>query len=209
MANVFISYAREDEDTALEIYRMLEGEGFNVWLDKKNLMPGQDWKTEIEKAIKDSAVFIACLSSSSVNKTGFVQAELKRALDVADLMPEEKIFIIPLRLNDCPVPYKLQNLQWLDYFDSNSKGKLIMAISRKVKAEKERQPISFTPAELRRKMDKMYDLESLQVLCLDLGVRFENLPSRGVSAKIVDLIEYCKRHNKYEQLVREVLKSES
>ena len=38
-------------------------------------------KVEIEKAIRTSKVFTTCLSSRSVNKRGFVQAELQRALD--------------------------------------------------------------------------------------------------------------------------------
>jgi hypothetical protein len=104
-------------------------------MDKKNLLPGQDWKTEIEKAIRGSDIFLACLSNHSVNKTGFVQAELKRALDVADLMPEGKIFIIPVRLDDCPVPYKLQGLQWVNYFEAESKENLFKAIRSKVSAE--------------------------------------------------------------------------
>lgn len=205
MSKIFISYAREDEDAALEIYSFLVSEGFSVWIDKKNLMPGQDWKIEIEKAIKDSSVFLACLSNSSVNETGFVQAELKRAFDVADLMPEGKIFIIPLRLDDCQVPYKIQHLQWLNYYEINSRNRLLAVISNKVKTEKQKQPIDLTPIELRKIMDKLYDLESLRVLCLDLGVRFENLPSQGISARIVDLIEYCERHNKYQLLINEVL----
>lgn len=205
MSNIFISYAREDEDVALEIFSILVSEGFSVWIDKKNLMPGQDWKIEIEKAIKGSSVFLACLSNSSVNKTGFVQAELKRAFDVADLMPEGKIFIIPLRLDDCQVPYKIQHLQWLNYYETGSRDRLLAVISNKVKAEKEKQPINLTPTEFRRRMDKLYDLEALKVLCHDLGVRYENLPSKGISAKIVDLIEYCERHNKYQQLVNKVL----
>ncbi len=135
MTNVFISYAREDEKTALKIYEKLVSEGFSVWMDKKNLLPGQDWKTEIEKAIRGSDIFIAFLSNHSVNKTGFVQAELKRALDVADLMPEGKIFIIPVRLDECQVPYKLQSLQWVNYFEPESKKNLFKAIRSKVSAE--------------------------------------------------------------------------
>jgi hypothetical protein len=225
MANVFISYAREDERPALEISQSLVRAGFSVWMDKQKLLPGQDWKIEIEKAIRGSSVFLACLSSSSVSKTGFVQAELRRALDVAEMMPEGQIFIIPLRLDDCQVPYKLQHLQWVDYFQPDSRDRLIQAISTRVKPATSQPaaahgvgPISqweppegalpvkeaLTPPELRRLMDDQYDLESLRVLCLDLDVRYENLRGEGISAKIVSLIEYCRRHNKYDQLLARV-----
>lgn len=137
MPNVFISYAREDEKSAIEICESLVREGFSVWMDKKNLMPGQDWKTEIEKAISTSDVFVACLSNHSVSKIGFVQAELKRALDVADLMPEGKIFIIPIRLDDCQVPHKLKGLQWVNYFELKSRDNLFKAIAQRVNVQEE------------------------------------------------------------------------
>jgi hypothetical protein len=135
MANIFISYAREDENPALEIYEILLSEGFSVWIDQKKLMAGQDWKTEIETAIKECDIFIACLSNHSVNKVGFVQAELKRALEVADLMPEGRIFIIPVRLDDCKLPTKLADLHWLNYFEAGSKEKLFKAIQGKINVQ--------------------------------------------------------------------------
>jgi hypothetical protein len=225
MANVFISYAREDERQALEISQSLVQAGFSVWMDKQNLLPGQDWKIEIEKAIRGSSVFLACLSRSSVSKTGFVQAELRRALEVAEMMPEGQIFIIPLRLDDCQVPYKLQHLQWVDYFQLEGRDRILQGIATKIKPAtsqpaashpvgpiSQRQPsegalpvkAALSQPELRRMMDDRYDLESLRVLCLDLDVRYENLRGEGISARIVSLIEYCRRHNKYDDLLSRV-----
>ena len=106
METIFISYAHEDQSFALEIYEILREQGLSPWLDVKKLLPEQEWKLEIEKAIRDSDIFIACLSKNSVDKKGFVQAELKRALDVADLMPEGKVYIIPVRLDECDVPIR-------------------------------------------------------------------------------------------------------
>ncbi|MBC8507194.1 MAG: TIR domain-containing protein [Chloroflexi bacterium] len=131
MSKIFISYARENKETAKEIFDWLESEGHSPWLDTERLIPGQDWKMEIDKAIHDSDVFLACLSALSVNKAGFVQKELKRALDVAEMMPEGRIYIIPLCLDDCELPYYLQKYHKADYFSPNGKKKLSQAISRK------------------------------------------------------------------------------
>src|SRR6185369_12354195 len=49
-----------------------------------------------------------------VNKAGFVQKEIRLALDVADLQPEGSIFLIPTRLKDCDVPIRLRKWQWVD-----------------------------------------------------------------------------------------------
>ena len=58
-------------------------------------------------------------SSGSVKKKGYVQAVLKKALEVAEEIPEGDIFIVPVRLDACAVPHSLEMYQWLDYFDEN------------------------------------------------------------------------------------------
>lgn len=40
-SQVFISYAREDIEKADKFYSELKNAGINVWMDKKNLLPGQ------------------------------------------------------------------------------------------------------------------------------------------------------------------------
>ncbi len=75
MAGIFISYAREDEEAALKIYGDLKSRGFKPWLDKIDLLPGEHWRSAITCAIKNSSFFLALLSTSSINKKGFVQKE--------------------------------------------------------------------------------------------------------------------------------------
>ena len=106
---VFISYAREDQKIATSIYNLLKSHGFSPWMDNSEILPGQNWELEIEQAIKRSNVFIACLSTKSVNKNGFVQFELKKALEVLDTFPEDRVFIIPIRLEpSCEIPRSLE-----------------------------------------------------------------------------------------------------
>jgi hypothetical protein len=65
---VFISYAREDAEAANRLYDDLKKAGLNLWLDTKSLLGGQKWKIAIIDAIRNSAYFIALLSSNSVEK---------------------------------------------------------------------------------------------------------------------------------------------
>ncbi len=132
MRKVFISYARSDYDKALELYNYLSEHGMMPWMDKKDLLPGQEWKTEIKKAIRESVVFIACLSNNSVSKQGFVQVELKEALDVAQELPEGVIYIIPVRLDSCEVPSRLSMYQWVDFFENGEKERLTKAIQLRI-----------------------------------------------------------------------------
>jgi hypothetical protein len=101
---VFISYAKEDWEKALKLYNSLQNEkGLNPWIDRESLLPGQKWRPAIIDAIRKSRYFIALLSSNSVNKKGYVQRELKQALDILDEYPEWGVFIIPVRLDNCQI----------------------------------------------------------------------------------------------------------
>lgn len=119
---VFISYAKEDSKIAQRLYDDLKKAGVDLWFDRENLMPGQDWELEIKKAIKESTIFLALISSNTSRKEGFTQREFKRVLDVADEMPDGDIFVIPVRVDDCQVDVRLQHLQWLDLFPSYTDG---------------------------------------------------------------------------------------
>lgn len=120
---VFISYAREDASRAERLYMDLRKANIDAWLDTKCLLPGQNWKREISKAIKNSAYFLALISERSVNKRGVVQKELKQALEVLKEVPSHHIFLIPVRLDaTTPEDEELQNLNWVDLYPSYQKG---------------------------------------------------------------------------------------
>ncbi len=120
---VFISYAREDLEVAKKLYRDFKAADVNPWLDVFDLLPGQKWQLEIEKAISRSHYFIALQSSRSVGKRGHVQVEIARALEVAEQYPEESIFIIPVRIDVCePSHRQLKKLHTTDLFPSYEEG---------------------------------------------------------------------------------------
>jgi hypothetical protein len=77
---------------------------------------GQDWDAEIRRAVRNSHVVIVCLSKASTTKAGYVQKEIKAALDAADEQPDGTIFIIPLRLEACTVPERMTKWHWVDLF---------------------------------------------------------------------------------------------
>ena len=114
MNQIFISYSKEDQPAARQLYEELQQKGFAAWLDVFNLRPGQEWQVEIKKAIKNSAIFLACLSTHAVSKRGFVQSKLNSALKILDTIPEGEIYLIPVRLDQCEVPSKLEHLQWVN-----------------------------------------------------------------------------------------------
>jgi hypothetical protein len=112
---VFISYAREDQQWAERLYMDLRKQEINAWLDVRCLAAGANWEYEIKKTIRNSRYFILLLSKHSVNKRGFVQKEMKQAIDVLQEFPKGAIFLIPARLDNIePIDDELHELNWVD-----------------------------------------------------------------------------------------------
>jgi formylglycine-generating enzyme required for sulfatase activity len=91
---------------------------------------------EIEKAVEAADAIIVCLSKGSITKEGYVQKEIKTALDYSDHKPEGAVFIIPIRLEDCKPPNRLSKWQYEDYFgDKRERAIQRLLVSLKVRAE--------------------------------------------------------------------------
>ena len=125
MKRTFISYAHDDHDrqVARRLYRDLLTAGHAPWLDDEDLLPGDDWAARITEEIRQCKYFLALLSATSLDKRGFVQRELRMALDVLDTIPIDERFLIPLRLDRCePKDQRLARLHWTDLFPNYEVG---------------------------------------------------------------------------------------
>lgn len=146
---VFLCHASGDKPAVTKLYERLVKDGVDAWLDKEKLIPGQDWRVEIPKAVKNSDVVIVCLSSQSVTKEGFVQKEIRFALDAADEKPDGTIFIIPTRLENCTVPDRINRFHWVDLFLDDGYEKLFKALiirATELKITLEKSPILHNPS---------------------------------------------------------------
>jgi hypothetical protein len=128
---VFLCHSSGDKEKVRRLHSQLKESGFRPWLDEEDLIPGARWESEIRKAVKQSDIVLVCLSKSSITKEGFVQKEIKIALDIADEKPEETIYIIPARLEECAVPARLSGWQFVDLFRENGFDRLVKAIRSK------------------------------------------------------------------------------
>lgn len=136
---VFLAHASQDKDVVRELYRNLRNSGHIPWLDEEDLLPGEDWDLVIHKEIESTDCVISCISSTSINKVGYIQKELKKILDVADEYPEGRIFILPVRLDECTIPRKLQKIHCVDLFKEGGYGQILKAL--KAVPPREARPI--------------------------------------------------------------------
>lgn len=121
---VFISHAKEDSETARRLYDDLEQTpGVEPWTADRDLLPGQDRKREIRRAIRGSRYFIAVLSSRALGRAGHVHKEMRLAMDALDEMPEGEIFVIPARVDECePSHERLKDIRSADLFPDYEAG---------------------------------------------------------------------------------------
>jgi hypothetical protein len=133
LLRVFLCHSSGDKPAVRDLYRRLRADGFQPWLDEEELLPGQDWDHEIRRAVRAADAILVCLSCESVTKAGYVQKEIRFALDVADEQPEGTIFLIPLKLEECEIPERLRRWQWVDLFEEEGYERLLRAL--RVRAE--------------------------------------------------------------------------
>ena len=126
---VFLCHSSTDKPVVTEIYHWLRVQGFWPWLDVESLVPGQDWAYEIHRAIYESGVVVVLLSQESVTRTGFVQREIRVALDAALERPEDQVFVIPARLEPCAVPLRLRHLHTVDLFVQGGYDRLLNGLN--------------------------------------------------------------------------------
>ncbi|MBI5652711.1 MAG: TIR domain-containing protein [Chloroflexi bacterium] len=133
---IFLCHSSGDKETVRKLYRHLLDDGFAPWLDEESLLPGQDWAYEIPNAVRNSDVVLVCLSRGSINKSGYVQKEIRYALDVADEQPEGTIYLIPVKLEECELPERLRKWQWVNLFDEKGYDRLVLSLQARASLRK-------------------------------------------------------------------------
>lgn len=113
----FLCYAKENSSGVREFRERLKAEDWvDPWFDEEDILPGQMWEASVTEAVYNCHAVIIFLSSIAIRTEGFFHKELKLALDAAAEKPDGTIFIIPIRLDVCDVPDRLQPYQYVDYF---------------------------------------------------------------------------------------------
>ncbi|MGI8990057.1 MAG: toll/interleukin-1 receptor domain-containing protein [Bryobacteraceae bacterium] len=130
---VFLCHCSEDKPAVRELRNRLQAEGFRPWLDERDIFPAHLWDEEIQKALRASDAIVVCLSKTFTRKAGFVQKELRYALDIAEEQPDGATFLIPVRLEPCDVPTRVRAWQYIDVFEAGGFQKLKLALDERTR----------------------------------------------------------------------------
>jgi acyl carrier protein len=197
---VFLCHAHEDASIAIKVYQHLRLAGHKPWLDKFDINPGEDWELSITKAVQNADFVLVFLSHHSVMKTGFVQREIRFALRKADEMPEGKIFIIPVRLEQLDsIPESLKRWQWFDLFKEDSYMQLAGVISGE-NSYKKPQPASLHGIDLTWAKDSI-DNRVAEVISSTLATRLGTItPELSLAELGADEIDLCELAVRLEKI---------
>jgi hypothetical protein len=154
IGHAFISYVHEDSDDVDALCIFLEAAGIQVWRDRDQLWPGEEWKIQIRRAIqRDALAFIACFSENTAMRAkSYQNEELVLAVSEYRLRPPGRPWLFPVRFSDVDMPEfdlgagkTLDALQRTDLFGAareSGLARLALSISRVIAP----QQLSSNPA---------------------------------------------------------------
>jgi hypothetical protein len=126
MADIFISYKRENQDIVQHIVQGVRDDGMSVWWDQ-DISPDAPWEATIERELQDAKVVIVAWSTASVASEN-VKAEARRARVQGKLI---QVFVEP-----CQPPLFFGERQGIDLsaWDGNSNDRRFQVVSDAARA---------------------------------------------------------------------------
>lgn len=118
----FISHSSLDKPLARKIADEIKVRGHEVWLDERDLGPGQPLASALADALVDIDVFVILLTKNSVSSP-WVTYELNQALP---LVIQNSVRVLPLKFDAIEIPNALIGFI---YADCSNRGGLIKALN--------------------------------------------------------------------------------
>jgi TPR repeat protein len=131
MADIFISYAREDEATAQSLRDVLASQGWDIWRDKEGIVTGSSWGASIENALREAKCVVVLWSTPALS-SHFVRDEAEIGRNANKL--------VPVQIGDVELPIGFRGIQtanlmhWQGELDHPEYRKLVAAIADRVGA---------------------------------------------------------------------------
>ena len=124
MADIFLSYAREDLALAAKLAQLLEANGLSVWWDRR-LIAGDQINATIERAIEEAKAIVVLWSPSAV-ASRWVNGEAETAAEADKL--------VPVKIAECKLPLNFRTLHTPDVFRSRDQlGELAEMLTVKLR----------------------------------------------------------------------------
>lgn len=115
LGKVFISHSSVDKPFVRDLAQSIQAEGFQVWLDEKELLVGDAFPNKISDALKSAPVILVVVSSAAI-KSRWLEFELNHA---TQKMIEGKCRVIPVVIEKIDLPSEVSGLLYADFTDDS------------------------------------------------------------------------------------------
>jgi HEAT repeat protein len=112
--HIFLSYRSTEVDFALKLAADLKNAGVNLWMDRFDISPGEDWRKSLEAAVYSCAAMISILSPSYVGSK-----YCKRELGRADRLGRPIFPVIIGKIDEQQWPLEIEREQYIDFSNWN------------------------------------------------------------------------------------------
>ena len=127
--HVFLSYCHEDRKEVAKLRDDLLAAGEVVWWDQ-DILPGQNWRWVLRRAVEDAYAVVACFSKETDKRQASgMFPELRNAIDIYRTLAPGNTFLIPVRLSSSQLPHleidavtMLSSLQYIDLFPQSRRA---------------------------------------------------------------------------------------
>ena len=109
--DAFISYSSHDSDVATRLEEGLKQEGFEVWLDKREVLVGHNIVDRVSLGLSDSRFVTLLLSSSSVQSEW---AKSEWTVAYVTEIESKNVVILPALVEPCSIPTVLLGKKYAD-----------------------------------------------------------------------------------------------
>lgn len=179
--DAFIAYARPDAESADTLYSLLTAIGYRVFLDRRTLIPGQNWPEEIKRAQNSSLVTVVLIS----NRSDSAYFEKEEILCGIDLAKAHRHRVVPVYLNaraaeDATIPYGLKQLHSIVWDESTS----LLSVAQKIESALEAS---------KRLEQSRHDIDSLTIVIVTGCHHFAEVYDRPTAYDLKVEIDYLER----------------
>lgn len=115
----FLSHSSADKTFIRQLAADLTANGITVWLDEQRIRVGDSIPEKIARGLAESDYFLIGMSQKS-SESAWVQKELNNAL--MSEVQRRKVHILPLKLDDTPMPPIIADKKYADFSKSYKTG---------------------------------------------------------------------------------------
>ena len=127
---VFISYSRKDSYFAHDLVAGLRAAGFEPFVDRQDIAPGEDWEARLGKLIQSSDCIVFVLSPDSIASNRCIWE-----LNHAETLSRRIVPVVCRSVESEQIPKKIAQLNYVFFNQQNTFGASLLALTMALRTD--------------------------------------------------------------------------